>query len=934
MTTKLTLIENPSYVIDFTKLETDRTETQAEQASLMRKISQTAFKSLVCIKILFVSFAKSLWETTSYSWVGFKIIVLHYHGNLGDFNPPLSLSWAIFRIFVWAGSLFKGVVEQTYVNFVHEAFPSHSSEAEFNPLLSLYGKEINLHHLRCADKVIDVSHVPETVEVKDLLKMFAKANFTDPSRPGYVNPDNDVATLRQNLETFVSYVTNRTPFLGTPPSSNIPLLLQFYEHIENACRFSIHKVNEDLSVFLRNNGHDFAAYDEEQQKKYKDLLENRTRVALDLAIAGGACGARFMGEATTVYFNCKGEESLQQQGTLESCLIEILADKRKQIALAQVEKLGRSETHYYSRYMENMGKLLGIPGTSNMVEHLLTRFDLPRHLDSFFKEYTVDCILEALNEKIKKSGDFRSLIFDWIKAQAKDWAVEKYSAEAQEKEKAIHEIVSKEIATPSVLNDFNDFIDLIRTIEKLPQAANWEELLSGVFSLDQIQEEIPGKNKAEKARYKSNIKFLLGSESLGKECTDHLYAYIVQKGDLDLTPFFDRMIFNEKISEMRKVIPTLTREQGEKLLQNPTTISNFISDVTTQDRENDFLAELNEGPFSLNEIATSGLPPAILEWLIVSHKILHPQKVDEEEPLDPLANTQTFLPAVFNERAPLSREEKEWVQDYIFKGNQEGSASRAEQLLSTRNETSKRFRFGQADPEKALLQTLFSDLLQKDPKRIMREVYKTAGASLQPYPQWKERTLYQLNSLASYSPGFIASNIFPLVMNYYYNSVFNTEDFDSMYSDARQRVLFPLLPRLINNTPIFVIRAANYAADAFEALQRRAWNLIVWTWIIQPIIVRSREIPVITSLFKKINLWDTTWFLFRIKYGNSLNKEKTAAREALYYALKNLTFYILKRGQIQLLQMTRKEISKRSDINQKAARSLFLQSLKNHAATP
>jgi hypothetical protein len=215
----------------------------------------------------------------------------------------------------------------------------------------------------------------------------------------------------------------------------MPRLSAFYQQIENAVRYSIDKSNKDIAAFKTLNGD--RNYEGEEFKKYNGLLEDRARIAIDLAIAGKHCGARYMGEAMTIYGNMRGE-STNDKGSLADCITELLARKRAEIANQHIQTHLGAGTHAYNKYMANLGQVLALPGTENIIEHLDTSIDRSKFLTIFFQDYTVDFIIETIQAEIKRSQAFREKILDWIRDYPNDWkksdyadAVEQFAAQAQ-----------------------------------------------------------------------------------------------------------------------------------------------------------------------------------------------------------------------------------------------------------------------------------------------------------------------------------------------------------------------------------------------------------------------------------------------------------------------------------------------------------------------
>ncbi|MFS8562997.1 MAG: hypothetical protein LVR00_01130 [Rhabdochlamydiaceae bacterium] len=71
----LPLIDDPLYVVNFS-LPID-TPLPVERLLLADRVQRVGLRAIELIRLLFASFAESLFKNIRYSWEGFKIIVLH-----------------------------------------------------------------------------------------------------------------------------------------------------------------------------------------------------------------------------------------------------------------------------------------------------------------------------------------------------------------------------------------------------------------------------------------------------------------------------------------------------------------------------------------------------------------------------------------------------------------------------------------------------------------------------------------------------------------------------------------------------------------------------------------------------------------------------------------------------------------------------------------
>jgi hypothetical protein len=870
---------------------------------------------LQLVQYLFESFGAATWETIRYSWVGFKIVVLNYYGSLSSFRPPLSFPMAVGRAFIWVASLIQRLVLKTGSLFMQKAFPVQKSSSSS---LSLYAPEIDVQHLRSLSQSIDVSHVPPTVQVADLLKMFDEANFNQVDQPGYVKPEGDLGALKNQLKTFVTHVNQRKPFLGTPPASDIPLLLKFYQYIEDAVRFSVHKVNQDLAEFLKEKSGGFEGYSLEDWKKYKDLRENQARLCMDLAVAGEFCGARFLAVASRVYSERSEGGSGLAPVSLEDQVIACLAEKRKEIATACIEQTRRGNVHYYTAYMQNMGPLLGIPGTDNMVEHLLSRFDTRFALGWFFKYYTEDCIVETINEKVKQSASFREAIFDWIKAQVQDWNREHYRRLVDERMQAIQIILQKNIEMPSEVELINQFLKYVEGAgADLRSCASWEGLIDKLFALDSVKGTFAGKKPQQALQAKACGSRL---KALGRACQENVWQHIQSGAPLNLEPFLEAMVQKDKLAQLRQMMPLLSAEQAQRLLKQDGASRELIEDITNQERARDFLHQFSEEYASLDRITQEGLPPKIMEWFLVSHRILSPQSElrNPEAGAGKASDQLLSFKRLFQNSVCVSDAERGWLRAT----EQEGAA---ELLLSCKTASRKRYYAVPRDPRKALLADIFLRVFRADPEKVIKLGREVADRNTTFYPLSNERMLRSFRAIASYSSPFMI----PWIVDYYLQALYRAK-LGPAQNRLTQHMVDRLMLPLVNYTPLTVIRAANRVLTTLETRRSYSSRILLAFVIFRQAIPFLPEIPILTNYVRQISMQDVlSFFLYtRIRQGSQI---ELAAQLAVYELVKSVILPIFDSLKNQALRMANREMAKSKRINQTAALRLFFQAFPPHS---
>ena len=637
----ITFIKDPPFVVDFSQFTPPKIPESVR--SRLERIQKCAGAALQFVRIVFVAIGKSAYLNLSYSSTSFKYIVLGYYGN---FKISSDITLIAFKIVIWVASV-TWCFTTTTGRMIYEKMKDESTSQLY--LGQFAGDEIDVSHIQTNEQSIDVSNVPQSVTVHKLLEMFDQINFDKPLEPGFVDLNSPgfregstrytKDNLKKSLQVFIDHVEERIAFLGTPPAADTPRLMEFYQQIEDAVRFSIHKVNSDLSTFLQNNRN--GPYNVEQTKKYKDLLEDRARVAINLAIAGTACGARYMGESMELYDTLKGDSSIVQ-GTLKDCLIELLASKRKEIAIEQSQRHFNSDTHGYGKYMQSLGQILAIPGTKNVIEHLSRNLDRSIYLKYFFEEYTVDLITATVQEKIKKSQELRGKIIDWMRDQVGNW-------NQQMNEEKLNTLLAKLdsiLQQHSLRSDFSKYTSFIRLMELInhlkQQNIPWpnanpedSDFQTELFQLDMVNgwcaehlspdprdfESLSQDKRAEqlvqkKAQMKREMKNLFLNENLGPQ----LIEKVKGSSPLQLADFSERLLTLQKVYQIVKEFQ-ISSEIAIRIVKGEKSPKDAILEDYDRTRGNQLISRL----IVSDKMATDGLSQELLEWLLVSQKILLPQ---------------------------------------------------------------------------------------------------------------------------------------------------------------------------------------------------------------------------------------------------------------------------------------------------------------------
>lgn len=642
---------------------------------LSQRVHEAAKSLFHFIGVVFYATLDSACSTMRHSVSSFRHLVFSSYG-ITDFYL------AAFKVAFWVFGLGYTFVATASRTVIKEYFPANPEQ-----LRRFMPEGMDPQHIQSTEVTLDVSGVPEEIQVRNLLALFEEIEFEDASRPEYIPPsfhgeNGRVYTreeLQESLNTFVTYVNERRAFLGTPPAYDTIKLMAFYQQIEDAVRLSIQKVSEDLTNFRGKNQQAIEAGDEDTIGSYKSLLEDQARLVIDLAISGKHCGARYMGEAMTRYNYLYAESS--RSDTLQDSLITLLGDKRNTIAQAQIQmhfggQRQGADTHSYAQYMQQMGRLLAIPGTGNIVEHLggLFRFDSDYYLREFFKEYTETAIKEAVQEKVKSSQHFREQICDWLKGQSGEWRPED-QGDPVLLEHQLQAVIDGGVNTSGLEGIIRSFEELLGTLKakgtELPPQEDWLNFIQELMALPEAKEWFNGKqDDLEGLQQMQKLRELMArKQKFIGQLTDPLLAGVLRNSVPFETPIsFDHFGSDltkiAKVEQMRRILP-LDGSVFMRILNQEAELSAVVHDHFRVSNQSDFF-----GALMLNNIHEAGLPPLILKWLLCAHHITVPERPEEVVDLqgDVIIEEelQFFLNEVGPTRADLPFEGKNAALDELF----------------------------------------------------------------------------------------------------------------------------------------------------------------------------------------------------------------------------------------------------------------------------
>lgn len=858
---------------------------------LQDKVKEVAHRLFDALKeALLLSFSRKM------LWISFKFTVFEYYGSWHLYQVPSNFIYVAYKTAIWVLQVTWCVITTTgrlYLDKLH-------AESK-TPSLSRYQDQaINLQHLKSKETELDGSSVPPSIQVRQLLGLFDDVQFDDDVPEQAVKPLGCMSAdcrkegrttfkkeeLRANLEQFIRRVEGRTPYVGTPPAYDVPRLMAFYQQIENAVRLSIHKVNQELAAF-REEHPNLEHLEGPARQKYHELLQSRARVAIDLAIAGPHCGARYMGEAMTIYYSLYGDCEIR--GALEDEILEVLARKRKKIAEKIIARELGSGTHGYTAGMGYLGSVLSLPGTKNIVEHLTTLSNKQELLDMFFgapsakqapgvifKSYTIDTIIKTLQKRARKSQEFREKIYDWVKNQVGEWNKEAYEAlktSCMEPVKAIYGMrVEVDAEKERLLRDFYAFAaHNYSNHPAIAAAADWKEFVDAILGTQQAQ-------RAYTQTQRKAIQDMCGVLQEYAPITTEFRSAVarqVSPKQFDFNPLLQSLALEAKISQimgvfMQKGITPPRKETIVRMIQQgDDALEGFLHDHLERVRAEDFASRV--APIN----AERELPKEMMEWLLVSHHVLitqAPARPQERTTIKSQEHSQYFQ--VIKEYFASSDlrvfhgldwqaqtaittwlsdlEQSNGEAEFIILEAQAHSILKKYPQIDRSNKN--RYQFKDHRYSMQLMNIIF-DYAYCRPKAADAIVKAAEAIVKQPstfYSNRKKIThIHLTKGLADIVGNVIFRCLFALQTTNVTRKVC-TQLYDKI-QDFTARVIIPLY---INHTPIKGVRLYNLASDRlWEArnwLAKRIFRVAIYYWITRFVILRLKiNIPLITPALRQ-----------------------------------------------------------------------------------
>lgn len=890
--TSIILIQQPQYEVDFSAYG-QTPSSSSIPPSTIQQIRNAATFCIDCIKFFFIALNQSLYDTGRYAGISFKRVVLNLnvHDPLYRYKPTKDLPLIVIKLATWVLGTVYCAIATTGRLWMRRFAPTEQGARVRN-----YATEdINIAHIRTDDLALDASGVPTSITVNSLSGILNEINFDDEKDPFYMAPEsrkeNTTTFTKEELQThltsFIRRVNNREAFLGTPAAYDTPRLMAFYQQIEDAVRLSIHKIEEQLSTFRALNGKDASAYNTETMNAYKNILEDRSRIAIDLAIAGSHCGARYMGEAMSVYNNTFQGESSSNDKNLEETIVDILAQKRRGIAEEQIQRHLGTDTHAYANYMGTLGESLALPGTKNVIEQLASPIDKDRYLTLFFKEYTTDTIIDTIQEKIKSSHSFREKITDWVRDQVNQWSplseeqcqqlmsdlstqieaivsridtpAESSSAEKTPLENLqlllIH-LKQQNIALPAMENGWDDFIIELTGIEEVKEWCN--ENLAAVQSARHIPPAMAKRNA-----FKNGC--LVGK--LGEELVANIQAEVKLNATFDAAQFArNNSNLFQKISEIRglfnsKQLAPPQDETIQRMISSNASINEIITASINSMRSGEFVHQLK-----LETMHSEGLSSEILEWLLVSQNILNPQKSAVQETTGPLSDRlpaphfQKYMDLVMENCKQVITPDAFKTINAWFDGLQNASPEQIEQeaeiiLNQFPQLNGKRYRFATSNRDR-LLKAIFEKSFNKAPDAIINAAEAASIVQGIDYSRMKSvchiTIPKTLGTIAGVLGPAAAVAIFVATIFAGYKA----------YAIIKEFFAEKVIPFLTNHLPAQALQIGSYLSDGLNYIRQRLIVVLISLWLFKKVIDLLPEIPYLTKAVQRISAWEVFCFFF------------------------------------------------------------------------
>lgn len=358
----------------------------------------------------------------------------------------------------------------------------------------------------------------------------------------------------------------------------------------------------------------------------------------------------------------------------------------------------------------------------------------------------------------------------------------------------------------------------------------------------------------------NDIKVSCSQVELGPELFQELQEAIASGG---FTPipndrYLPRFIEKQKIQEMKNVLPLMENDTLLRLLKNEIDLLESIQNYQERVRKEDFLDFLGfEGILAkIMSIPAEDLSGAenrayqrLIEWILVSQKILKPQVESSQSKVVLAKNSAiSYAQTVYNE-SPTEVTRLVSLEKLInllrnSKENAEEVFASMPSTLDTRYREEARFK------RDAVLTWIFKQSFQENPDEIVAAAENVSKQVF--YPRWKKVCLIQLPKV---SAGIFCNTYFKVALTV---SAIFVSVFSIYQAHARVSQLFVAkgIPFIINHIPVQVVRAGNAIIGAKELIWRNRFKVIAIIWLTREGVRRLPEISYLSAAARSIDLWE------------------------------------------------------------------------------
>lgn len=166
-----------------------------------------------------------------------------------------------------------------------------------------------------------------------------------------------------------------------------------------------------------------------------------------------------------------------------------------------------------------------------------------------------------------------------------------------------------------------------------------------------------------------------------------------------------------------------------------------------------------------------------------------------------------------------------------------------------------RYKFERGTPREEALKALFEQAFQKNSAAVIVAAEQQHPSQSSFYPQWKSVCRIQIPKAIGNTINHPYVKIALTIVALYYTYV----TCQAAYH-ATVELTARSLPFIINNTPVQIIRLGNMALDLKDYVKKNVFRILFYTWLARAVVLRAPEVPVITPLARRVDIW-TLWTL-------------------------------------------------------------------------